>query len=325
MNHEEPTTDPNPDTPGTPPGTDSPDPPGEPDQAKANDADPRPVEPNAAPAPALPPFTPERLFNELWIDMAIRRALAGLVIVAAACLIVFKLTNSAVGLAAVMGLTIGWIGLNSISANIWRTLPQVTAMIGHNPAAAEAELAQLIKRRPLMRWVRLMLYHRLASIRHRQHRFHESAAICQAVLSQPLGPARKQRGPLLLMLTEARLHCGDLAGAYTALFELHQEPQTLVESLQRLTLQTRYEVLAGHDRAALAGVRQKLLLSELMPSDHCGAMHAMLTTSAKRTGQLELADWLWRRSNLLCSPEQLQRLVTKSFAIRVVAPPDPNG
>ncbi len=295
------------------------------DQDITNPSDDRDISVDQTPTSALPPFSPQRFDNELWIDMAIRRALVVVVIVAAVCLIAFELTSSPVGLAAVIGLTIGWIGINTISANVWRTIPPITAMIGHNPAAAESELAQQLKRRPLMRWVRLMLYHRLASVRHRQHRFHESAAICQAVLSQPLGPARKQRGPILLMLTEARLHCNDLAGAYTALLELHTEPQTLVESLQRLTLQTRYEVLAGHDRAALIGVKQKLLLSELMPAEHCGAMHAMLTTSATRTGQLELADWLWRRSNLLCSPEQLQHLVNKSFAIAVVAPPDPNG
>ncbi len=273
-----------------------------------------------APSPAIPPFSPDRFNRETWIDSAIRWAMAGAVVVVAAGLIVFNLSNSTVGLAAVMLMAFGWIGVNTISAGVWRALPEVTAMIGYNPAAAEAELAELIKRRPLMRWVRLMLYHRLASIRHRQHRFQESAAICQAVLSKPLGPARAQRGPLLLMLAEAKLQCGDLFGAYTALCDLHREPQTLVESLQRLTLQTRYEVLAGHDHAALAGVRQKLLLAELMPAEHCGAMHAMLTTSAARSGQLELADWLRRRSMLLCSPAQLQHLFSKSFAIRVVGP-----
>jgi len=271
----------------------------------------------------IPPFSPDRFFRELWIDSAIRWTLLVAVIVAAVCLIAFNLTNSPVGLAVVMLMAFGWIGINSISAGVWRSLPEATAMIGYNPAAAEAALAQLIKRRPLMRWVRLMLYHRLASIRHRQHRFHESAGVCQAVLSEPLGPARRQRGPLLLMLAEAKLQCGDLFGTYTALLDLHREPQTLVESLQRLTLQTRYEVLAGLDRAALTGVRHKLLLSELMPAEHCGAMHAMLTTSATRSGQLELADWLGRRSKLLCSPAQLQHLFTKSFAIGVVGPAQP--
>ena len=274
---------------------------------------------------SIPPFAPDRFYNDLWIDSAMRWSAIALVALAAGYLILFNLTNSPVGLAIVMVLAFGWITINSISANVWRSLPHITAMIGYDPDTAETLLAEQLKRRPLVRWVRLMLYHRLASIRHRQHRFHESANLCQALLTQSLGPARNQRNPLLLMLLEARLHTGQLHGAYIALLQLHAHPLTLVESLQRLTLQTRYEVLAGHDRAALAGVKQKLLLSELMPAEHCGAMHAMLTTSAARAGQKDLANWLWRRTRLLSSPSQLKKLFAGPFPIAVVAPPDPNA
>jgi hypothetical protein len=270
-------------------------------------------------------FTHDRFIKEIRIDAALRWATAGLVIAAVVVVTGFDQTGSVAGLALAMLMIFAWIAVSAISAGVWRTLPAITAMIGQNPSAAEEALAQQIKRRPLMRWVRLSLYHRLASIRHRQHRFHESAQICRAILSQPPGPARGQRGRLLLMLAEANLQCKDLYGAYTALSDLHREPLGLVESLQRLALQTRYEVLAGHDRAALAGTRQKLLLSELMPPIQCGAMHAMLTASASRTGQHELADWLWRRSRLLCGPQQLNGLVKSAFAVCIVSPPDPGN
>jgi hypothetical protein len=277
--------------------------------------------PNPPPAPGVV-YTHERFAREIWIDSAIRRALAVVAVVALIGLVLFDRTGTMLGLAVVMVLVFAWIGISMIGANVWRSLPGVTAMIGRDPAAAEAHLAALMKRRPVMRWVRLLLYHRLAAIRHRQHKFAESAAICRSVLSEPLGPARRQRASLLLMLAEASLQCRDLHGAYAALCDLQGERLGLAERLQRLAIQTRYEVLAGHDRAALHGVRQKLLMAELMPAEHCGAMHAMLTASAKRAGKHELADWLWRRSELLVGREQLDRLIRGAFAIGVVGPPE---
>ena len=267
-------------------------------------------------------FTPDRFMREIRLDLAIRRGLGVLVLIAVLALMLFEQVNSTVGLIVVVALVFAWFGVNSISANIWRALPSVTAMIAHDPALAEVHLADLVKHKPLMRWLRLMLYHRLAAIRHRQHRFAESAAICRTILSQPLGPARKQRGALLLMLAEASLQSRDMYGAYAALSALAAEPLNLAERLQRLAIQTRYEVLAGHDRAALTGVKQKLLLAELMPAPQCGAMHAMLTASAQRAGHNELADWLYRRSELLCGREQLDQLLQGAFAVGVVGPPE---
>ena len=97
----------------------------------------------------------------------------------------------------------------------------------------------------LLRWLLLTVYHRLTVLRLRQPRFDELAAICQVVLAQPLGPARESRPHLLLMLTESRLECGDLVGAYFALLELHRMPLNLVESLRPLAIQTRYKVTSG--------------------------------------------------------------------------------
>jgi len=267
-------------------------------------------------------FTYDRFARELWFDSAIRQTLAVMALVTLVFVLVFDLSDTSLGLLVVIGLVFGWIAINSVSANAWRMLPAVTLMIGRDPGSAEVELAGLMKRRPLMRWVRLQLYHRLAAIRHRQHRFAESAAICQAVLGRPLGPGRRQRASLLLMLAEASLQGRDLQTAYAALRDLSGLKLGLAERLQRLTIQTRYEVLSGHDRAALKDVRQKLLMAELMPAEHCGALHAMLTASAKRSGNEDLARWLWDRSELLCGREQLDKLIRGAFAIGVVGPPE---
>jgi len=79
----------------------------------------------------------------------------------------------------------------------------------------------------------------------------------------------------------------------------------LIDSLQRLSLQTQYEVAIGADAAALGGLRQKVELSELMPAAQCGAMHALLAIASQRRGQHEVAQWLRRRAELLCTAEQL--------------------
>ncbi len=267
-------------------------------------------------------FSPERFERECLIDLVLRRGMLVLALLALLFLLILDQSNTTLGLMLVILVLFLWMGIGSIGANVWRMLPHVTAMIGQDPAAAEAHLANMLNKYPLMPWLRLLLYHRLAAIRHRQHRFAESAMICQAVLSKPLGPARRQRGSLLLMLAEASMQCHDLYGAYMALSALQGEPLNIAERLQRLAIQTRYEVLGGHDRAALHDIRQKLLMAELMPAEHCGAMHAMLTASAKRAGRRELAEWLWKRSELLCGREKLDRLIRSAFAIGVVGPPE---
>jgi len=267
-------------------------------------------------------FSRERFEQELMIDMVLRRGVAVVAFAAVVFAVIFSHSSSMFGMLVVMLCVFAWILISSISANVWRSLSTVTAMIGPSPVTAETHLAELMRRRALMRWVRLLLYHRLASIRHRQHRFAESAAICQAILAQPLGPARRQRGSMLLILAEASMQCHDLHSTYWALVQLQEVKLNLAERLQRLAIQTRYEVLSGHDRAALSGIQQKLLLAELMPAEHCGAMHAMLTASAKRAGKQELADWLFKRSELLCGRERLDKLIRGAFAIGVVGPPE---
>jgi hypothetical protein len=198
---------------------------------------------------------------------------------------------------------VGWFSLNMVSAKVSRQLPMITIMIESDPAAAEAALAQVMQRRPLMRGVRLMLYHRLALMRHRQRRYAESALICQTLLTYRLGAAEQTRCHMLLMLAEARLECGDMLGTFFALSELYRMPLSLIEALQRLALQTRYEVTAGHFAAAIHHWRQKLAMAEIMPAWPCGMMHVMLATAAQRAGQSELAAWLDKRSRLLIDRE----------------------
>ncbi|MEL7087137.1 MAG: hypothetical protein AAGL98_01645, partial [Planctomycetota bacterium] len=213
------------------------------------------------------------------------------------------------GVLGAVVLVIGWVMLNRAGAGVMRALPQVTAVAEQHPAAGEAALADMLGKRFLPRWVRLMLYHRLALLRHRQQRYGESAAVAQCLLtaSRP-GPTGRHRANLLLLLVEARLELRDAVGAWMALHALAQTPVSLNEALQRMALRARHEVMAGQDAAALHRAEEKIRLAELMPGPQCGAFHALLATAAHRVGRADDHRRWWARVELLCSPEQIQQL-----------------
>jgi len=214
---------------------------------------------------------------------------------------------------------LAWLSLNNISARTSRLLPHLTMMVESDPEAAESQLAYHLRYRPLLRWLRLLLYHRLAMLRHRQGRYDEVAAICSAILNQPLGPAGHSRPNLLLLFTESCLQRGDLHGAYAGLIQLYWTPMNLIEALQRLALQTRYEVMAGHYHVAIQRIWQKVQMAEIMPPVQCGIVHAMLATAASGANEKELARWLWQRVNLLCTARQIEELKTTGFAAGPIA------
>jgi hypothetical protein len=267
--------------------------------------------PNAAP-PAercCPPFHPATLQFQMNMDAAWR---LGSVAMMAAALIFAAHSSAASHLAYLLALfvVVGWIAISISSARVWQVLARVTALLEHAPQHAETLIADALSRRALHRAVRLLMYHRLAVLRHRQQRFAEAAAICQALLAYNLGAVRQVRPHLLLLLAECRLLACDLYGAWLALGELAPMELNLIESAQRMALRTRYEIAAGYYQLACQDVRQKVQLSELMPPAQCGALHAMLAFAARHCDHGQLADWLQQRAELLCTPQQIQSLST---------------
>ncbi len=274
------------------------------------------------------PFTPQLLLRPLAVDSALRWLMLGALLLAVfnggeSPLLPLGPTGWNI---IVLVLAVIWVSSSTGSTRVAQQIPQLGPMIERDPAAAEAALATLLPRRMLQRPVRLLLFHQLAGLRHRQQRFGEAAAICQTLLSQIPSQSRNGlrlpgilpagqnvRAQLLLMLAEARLHCRDLFGAWVALAELSRCNLNLVESLQRLALQTQYEVAAGHDAHALWRLNEKISHAELMPGPQCGAFHAMVAVAAERTGQTELAQWLSARAELMCTAEQLTQLRREFF------------
>jgi hypothetical protein len=272
----------------------------------------------AATSPALqcPVFHPALLAQDMTLDAAYRW---GSLVLVVSCLIVGgALPASLAQLPNIvaLGVVIGWVMVSVASTRTWRTVPTITALMDHDPVAAESMLALAMRRRLLHRPVRLLLYHRLAVLRHRQQRFAEAASICHAVLRYDMGNASHVRPHLLLMLVEAKLLCGDLHGAYEGLVQLAQMQLSLVEATQRAALQTRYQIASGYYDRAIGELGQTLALAELMPPPQAGAMHAMLAFAARHANRPELAQWLQQRAELLCTPDELQALANSGALVR---------
>lgn len=270
----------------------------------------------AAPALPCPSFSPAMLQRQLAIDGLLHWGVAVAVIVGITLAMMWEAAGRQTrSLVAVLAVAVLWVAISLINARVVQQLPRLIALVHDDPVEAETTIATALHRRPLQRRVRLMLCHRLAMLRHRQQRFAEAAAICHAVLSHKLrrgimaylgAPGLDDvRNHLTLMLVEARLHCHDLNGAYVGLVQLHHSRLNLLEALQRLALQTRYEIAAGHPAAALGRIGNKIKMAELMPAPQCGMVHAMLAVAADTVNNTRLADWLRRRAELLCTPEQV--------------------
>lgn len=257
----------------------------------------------------VPPFSPSRLHRELALDGAIRTVGMGALFLAFFVLLSVGLNGSTLTVALALGIVLGWVGLSAVGAKVVQALPGLPALIEAHPGAGESKLADLLRKRALPRWVRLMLMYRLAMLRHRQQQFVESSAIAQTLLTTPRpGPAASHRAHLLLLLAEARLEMRDAPGAWLALVELSRTPLGLTEALQRMALRTRYELLVGEFAQTLAGIEQKSRLAELMPAPQCGALHAMLAAAAQKSGRDDWFDHLWPRVELLCTETEIGHL-----------------
>jgi hypothetical protein len=206
----------------------------------------------------------------------------------------------------IVGSIFGWLAGMWISARTASYVQRVTQLTsaGAAPTETESALGAALDRFTLYRTGRILVYHHFAVLRHRQGRFEESSAICWALLAESEnGLARSLRTTLLIMFSEDRLQLHDLAGAHGAIAQLYAQHLSLVETLQLLLLQIRYESACGYDDRLLWNLPRRIELIELMPHGAAGLCHCLLAEAADRTGRADLADWLHRRAELLGAPE----------------------
>lgn len=260
--------------------------------------------------------------RQLAIDLAFRWSLL------AAAVVAFLGSELAAGLslgvafqAALLAVLILWVLTSLRNARTLAAFPAIDARLAHDPDAAQTELRRLLARAPLAPTTRIHLYHRLAAAQHHAGRFHHAGLLAAGLLSRPLAGAQAIRPDLLILLAECRLRLGDLHAAYPALLALASSPLTLHQRMQRLALQTHYELACGYDHAALVRLADKLALAELMPPRHSATVHALFALAARRARREDLEPFLTDRARLLCTPDQLQSVLPEAAA----APPSARG
>ncbi len=170
---------------------------------------------------------------------------------------------------------------------------------------AETALAKSLQAFSIFRSGKLSALHSLALLRHTQRRWREAAMLCQAVLSQRLGPLDSIGRPTRLILADSMLELGDLQGAYDALSRLYDQRLSLNEVLKLLLIQLDYESRTGAWPAMMAHMMSKVELAELMPAEAAARVQALLAVAAGRIGRPDCATWLRRRAELLADPSRL--------------------
>ena len=105
---------------------------------------------------------------------------------------------------------------------------------------AESHIDLAVRSFSLFRTAKLLNLHHLALLRHAQHRWRESALLCQAVLVQKVGNLQGLARTTLLLLADSMLQLGDLKGAFDAMGRLYRYRLSLGEALTLQMLQLDY-------------------------------------------------------------------------------------
>lgn len=170
---------------------------------------------------------------------------------------------------------------------------------------AEKQIEQSLASFSIFRHAKLMTIHHLAMLRHAQKRWGDTALLCRALLGERLGSLGGISRASRLILADALVEMGDLAGAYQALSELYRQRLSLGEALSLLGVQTEYEVRIGAWSQLMQGIETKVRLAELMPAEASARVQAMLALASKKTGRNDWQHWLRRRVELLCDVQAL--------------------
>ena len=172
---------------------------------------------------------------------------------------------------------------------------------------AEHQIEAALRSFSLFRASKVLSLHHLAVLRHAQKRWSETVALCGALLSHRLGSLGSLARPSRLMLADALMELGDMPGAYRAISWLYTQRLSLPEAINLLRVQVDYEARCGAWQllASPRSIESRLQLCELMPGAASARTQALIALAAKRTGQMELADRLVHRAELLADPKLL--------------------
>jgi len=208
-------------------------------------------------------------------------------------------------LAAMTGVVAVWLALGVTSARSSQIGVESPALIAAGEyEEAERQIDLAMRAFSLFSPIKLRALHQLAVLRHAQRRWQESAAICQAVLSQRRA-SRSLAKPAMLMLARSLIELSDLPGAHRAILGLYRQTLCLEDVLNLLRLQLDYESRIGAWTQMFNGIAAKTQLAELMPTVMAAPVQALLALSAEKVGRTDWSNWLRRRAELLVDVDAL--------------------
>jgi hypothetical protein len=250
-------------------------------------------------------FDIDQFDRRLAISTFCRRALFWLLIIGWLGSIFEPLASTPLPMLCLIGAIVGWLVGNHISSRTARMALQTEQLAGApvDPAAVEYQVRDALGKFTLYNTVRASLYHQLAMLRHRQGRLDDAANICFALLdANRLRLVPSVRTKVRLLLLDTSLQRGDVASAYPLLIALRSDRLELIELMQLLELQTRYQTMCGYHAQAVESLEHKVRLAEAMPAHAAAAMHQMLAHAAGACNMPATAKWLARRGDLLDAP-----------------------
>jgi hypothetical protein len=205
-----------------------------------------------------------------------------------------------------LGVGVVWLVLSYRSLKGSRLAADAPSLIAAGRyEAAERHIDQALRSFSLFRTTKLLGIHHLATLRHAQRRWNESALLCRALIRQRLGPLAPLARASRLTLADSLLEMGDPAGAHEAVVPLYQERLTLGEALQLLSVNLDYQARVGDWRQMATRIETKTQMAELMPAAQAARAQALLALAAKRIGRDDWASWLRRRVELLADVQEL--------------------
>jgi hypothetical protein len=198
-----------------------------------------------------------------------------------------------------------WLVLNSVRGS--RFAAESSSLIAAGQYdLAEQQIAAALQSFSIFRTTRLLVLHHLAMLRHAQNRWHESAALCRALLTEQPAAATGLDRSSRLILAQSLLELGDLPGVYENLSTLYSQRLTLREALNLLVVQIEYLARIGAWDQMTRELRTRTELAELLPTAPSARVQALLALAARKTGLEQWSDWLRNRADLLVDAQKLR-------------------
>ncbi len=256
------------------------------------------------------------------VEQAIRRVQRDVVIVwvmhilLAMAVIAALVGGSAIGIPPILLAAIPcilWVLLAVNGVRETRTALQWPTLIASGQLdEAERQIERSIRGFTVLRSVKLLSLHQLAVVKMAKRQWSDALKLSKAIAGHRLPKDQTLERASTLVLAGAAVQSGAMQDAYIAINRLRVMPLTLEEKLSLLLIECTYCGRLGAWAQLMEGLRDKLRLAELTPTELAAQIQGWLALAARKCGRKDWADYLIERCQLLMDPNDL-RLLEPAF------------